>query len=215
MTASVDVLRQLNDLPTTFKRPNTPYLQLVDSFNGGLSNFTGALDAVLAQTFEDAQYGWLDVWGAIFSIQRQNGEADGRYRARITYTLLAWVGTVPSIERWAVETLGASIAVTENLPGVGYEITFPGGLTSAQITAFLVSLARIRPAGVPFTYIQQQIGLYLDTIDYMGLSAVVGEYLTDDGVPAAPPIPALTNSTKPLLPEYYFTDPTLNPGITP
>lgn len=215
MTPSVNTLRQLNDLPATFTRPGAPYTQLVDAFNAGMSSFTGASDATIAQTFGTAQFGWLDVWGEIFDIQRIAGEADGVYRTRVSNTLLAWVGTVPSLEQWGTEMLGVTISVTENVGTVGYNIEFPGTLTTSQITNFLTSLARVRPAGVPFTVTQQSIGLYLDTINYLDAYEVVGAYLTSDGDTVTPNIAALTNSAVPLLPEYYFQDPTLNPGLIP
>ena len=116
---------------------------------------------------------------------------------------------------WAQITLGATAAVTENTGGLGYSIQLPGNLTTGQINAFLMSLGRIRPAGVPFTYAQAQIGLYLDTINYLDVSEVIGQYLTGAATPVPPNLPAITNSTQPLLPEYYFDDPTLNPSLAP
>jgi hypothetical protein len=213
MTPSVNTLQQLNDLPSTFKRPGAPYTQLIDSFNAALSRFTNGIDGTLAQTFNTAQYGWLDVWGEIFNIQRVANESDSTYRVRIVLTLLAWVGTVPALEQWGIEMLGAPITVSENVGSVGYSLTLPGTLTNTQVTAFLMSLVRVRPAGVPFTIVQAQIGLYLDTINYLDAYEPVGAYLTDDGSATAPLVAALTNSTVPLLPEFYFQDPTLNPGL--
>jgi hypothetical protein len=209
---SVDTYRQITDLPATFTRPGTPYTDLVDSLNAGMANFTNASDSTLAQTFASAQFGWLDVWGAIFSIERNANESDGAYRARITFTLLAWVGTVPSLEQWGTQMLNTTIAVTENVGTVGYNITFPASLTTTQINLFLASMVRVRPAGVPFTVAQAQIGLFLDTINYLDEYAVVGGYLSEGAIAATLDISALTNSTQPLLPEYYFADPTLNTG---
>lgn len=211
MSGSVDTLRQLNDLPTTFTRLSLPYQQVIDALNAGMSRFATSSDSISAQTFLQAQYGWLDVWGEIYSIQRLAGESDGSYRARITFTLLAWVGTVPSLEQWATLMLGASITVTENV-GLGYVLTFPGTLTLAQINGFLAGLVRVRPAGVPFTVAQEEIGLFLDTINYLDVYGVVGGYLSEGAAAVGSTLSALTNSTQPLIPEYYFSDPILNAG---
>jgi hypothetical protein len=210
MTPSVDTYRQLSDLPATFTRPGAPYTQLIDSLNNGMLYFTQGVDAILAQGFNAAQFGWLDVWGAIFDVLRNADESDGAYRLRISRTVLAWVGTVPSIQQWGTEMLGVQVTVTENANGLGYTLTFPGTVTSAAIAVFLASLVRVRPAGVPFTSFQQQIGLYLDTINFLDTPDVVGSYLSDGSIPIAPAFSALTNNTQPLLPEYYFIDPILN-----
>jgi hypothetical protein len=212
MIPSVNTLQQLNDLPSTFTRPGAPYTEWIDALNAGMACFAGAADSTLAQTFSAAQFGWLDVWGAIFSIQRNANESDGAYRVRITFTLLAWVGTVPAIQAWGLEILNTPIEVTENVGSVGYSLTFPASLTTSQITLFLASLVRVRPAGVPFTIAQAQVGLFLDTINYLDEYAVVGGYLSEGALAEEANIGALTNSTQPLLPEYYFADPTLNTG---
>ena len=68
---------------------------------------------------------------------------------RIQRTVLAWVGTLPALKAW-VNFYAPGGSVFENPSGLGYTITLPAAMTAAQVQAFLLSLNRIRPAGVPF-----------------------------------------------------------------
>ena len=205
------VLAQLNDLPSTFKRQAAWYLQLIDSIASPLSNYTTGVDGLMTMlTFSGAQYGWLDVWGLLADVRRNPNESDVLYSMRIQETLLAWVATVPAIQTW-LNLFAAGGTVTENLPAVGYALSFPPTMTLAQIAAWLLTFNRIRPAGVPFGIAQTGIGLYLGTVNFLGEGNMPGSYLGGGttGLPLG--ISATTNNSQPLLPGLYFTDPLLNP----
>lgn len=209
------VLAQLNDLPSTFTRNGAPYSQQIDAIGSALSQFTLGDDATFGQimTFANAVDGWLDVWGLLFGVPRNQNEANSTYSARIQATVLAWVGTVPAIQVW-LNLFAPGGTIVENT-GLGYLITLPSFMTAAQIKAFLISLGRIRPAGVPFTLKQAGSGLFLGTETFMGEGRVVGVYLTDGLASIGLPIGATTLSSQPLLPTLYFADPTLNPSLAP
>lgn len=208
------VIAQLNDLPQTFRRPGATYAQLVGSVAVGHATFTNAADelGIESNSLASAQYGWLDVWGLLFGIQRNTNEADYNYRLRIQSTLLAWVSTIPAIENWAMLILKQTITLTENV-GIGYVIVLPGVLSSNSLQTFITSLARIRPAGVPFQIGVQSSGLYLDTINYLDCPAVTGAYLTDSLTYMPLGIGPSTNNAMPILPSAYLNDPTLNPSL--
>lgn len=209
------VTARLNDLPTTFKRNGPPYTLLIDSIGWQLAMFTLAADATSQQVlaFGPALDGWLDVWGLLWGVPRQQNEGNSPYALRIARTVLAWVGTLPAIQAW-VDFYAPGGTVVENLPNVGYIITFPGNMTTAQITAFLISLNRIRPAGVPFVIQQAQGGITLGTDIFLATGAPKGAYLTSAIQGLALPIGPSTSNTVPLLPNTYFSDPSLNPSLS-
>ena len=208
------VLARLNDLPTTFQRNGPPYTLLIDSIGWQLAMFTLAADATSQQVlaFGPALDGWLDVWGLLWGVPRQQNEANSSYSLRIARTVLAWVGTFPAIQAW-LNFYAPGGTVTENLPNVGYVITFPANMTTAQITAFLLSLNRIRPAGVPFVIQQVTGGITLGTDIFLATGAPKGAYLSSAFTPIPFPLGAVTNNTVPLLPSCYMSDPTLNPSL--
>jgi hypothetical protein len=209
------VITQLNDLPPTFTRPGVIYAQLIQSTATGLSIYTDATEEVEKEsyTFADANYGWLDVWGLLFGITRNANEADYTYRNRIQKTLEAWVGTLPAIVDWGNFILDTTITVTENTPYFGYVISLPGSATIAQTNAFVSSLSRIRPAGVPFQIAQKSAGGFLETINYFGAPRVTGAYLNEASTYVPLAIGPVTINAVPLLPSLYLTDPLLNPSL--
>jgi len=208
-----EVMATLSDLPSTFTRSTAWYTQLIDSLAAALTFYTQNADATMDQVanFTNAWGSWLDVWGLLFGFPRLDGEPDITYSARIQNTLLAWVGTVPAIEAWlALYVTGTT--VTENSPGSGYALTFPGSVTLAQIRTFLVSFNRIRPVGVPFSMQQAGLGLYLGTDEFFGDGRVVGNYLTASSTPVGLNIAASTPNSAVVLPTLLLTDPSLNSG---
>jgi len=208
------VLARLNDLPSTFKRNGPPYTLLIDSIGWQLTMFTQAADATSQQVlaFGPALDGWLNVWGLLWGVPRQQQEANSSYATRIARTVLAWVGTLPAIQQWLIY-YAPGATVTENLPDVGYVITFPANMTLAQIAVFLLSFNRIRPAGVPFAVQQIASGLTLGTDVFLATGAPKGAYLSGAAEPFPLPIGPSTPNTVPLLPTVYFSDPTLNPSL--
>jgi hypothetical protein len=210
----IQAVGQMNDLPATFKQVDATYPQLVASVAVGLAAYTDTADEIGAEatSITSAQYGWLDVWGLLFGIQRNAGEADFLYRSRIQNTLFAWVGTRPAIIEWGTLILNQTITLTEKSGG-GFTIVFPASLSADAISSFVASLNRIRPAGVPFQVAVQSTGLYLDTINYLDCAAVTGAYLIDSLTYLPLSIGAETANAVPILPSFYLNDPTLNPGL--
>lgn len=206
----------LNDLPATFKRPSVPFVQWTDADTAGAYRGAGAADGIAAQvqTFDQAQYGWLDVWGLLFNVPRLGDEADSRYKATIPYVVTAGAGTPVGIAKWINAVWGVSVTVQEQLPAVGYSINFPAGLSTSQIAQIVASLGRIRPAGVPFTIGQiASNGLYLTTINFAGGAPdVTGAFLAGATAGGVLPLGPGTNNAAPIVPTVFLTDPGLNPG---
>ena len=209
------VQAQLNDLPSTFKRQGNPYGQIIDALTAGLYLYTQAADSVLAQGtyFPGARFGWLDTWGLLVNVPRQANEADLRYAARILYTVTAGAGSPVGIALWIYKVWNLTVTITENLPDVGYTITFPGPVSSDLLLQILESLDRIRPAGVPFIIGVPGEGLFANTINFFNAVNITGAYLTTTpSAPTASLSPA-TNNIEPSLPEIFLIDPVLNPGL--
>jgi len=210
------VLAQINDLPATFRPQGNPYAQFAAALASAAALYTNGADAEAAQAtaFPNAVDGWIDVWGLLFGVPRNDGEGNIPYAERITATVLAWVGTLPAIQAW-IGMFAPGGSVADNAPGgIGYAITLPGYLTPAQATAFAASLGRIRPVGVPFAVLQGGTGLYLGTEAFLDTGVVLGAYLTGAGTAAAPPLNATTPSAQPLIPDLFLVDPLLaQPGL--
>ena len=210
----LSVLSRLNALPSTFRRNSAPYTQIMDSLAWGVSLFTDTSDSTLSQvqTYANAVDGWLDVWGLLFGVPRNEDESNAVYSERIRATVQAWVGTLPAIEFW-VNAYASGGVVVENANGLGYAITLPPTMTAAQVREFLFSLNRIRPLGVPFSVTQVGSGLFLGTDAFLGMGSLAGAYLTGGTVPVPLPLNATTRNSVPLLPTLLLTDPTLNPSL--
>lgn len=206
------VQKQLNDLPGTFKRPDTTYLQLVDSITALLFRFTQGADGTDTQLqFQNSQYGWLDVWGLLMNVIRMLGEADANYMARIAFQVLAGGGPPLQIQKWISVVYRVSATVTENFPSVGYTITFDSAVAAAQAQAIVAGLSYVRPAGVPITAVfVVGVGTVLETVNFLAAPSVVGAYLGGSLILVPISMGATTNNATPIIPTLYLTDPTLN-----
>ncbi len=218
----------LDDLPQTFLRSGAPFTQLADARTSELTLYGQAADGISNQeNFPLAQGGWLDLWGNLFDVPRLPYEADAHYLNRIQFEVTGGNGTYLGIQLWILVVFGIVAAVQENLivteddsggyvtTGLGYTITFPSTVTLAQIAQVLVSIARVRPAGVPFAVFQQgATGTYVQTINFLDAPRVTGAFLSAGGAPVSSSlVPATTNNATPDIPDLYLIDPTLNPGI--
>lgn len=205
------VLSTLSDLPDTFKRQGAPYTQLIDSLASALSLYTLGSDATFDQVtdFANTLDDWIDIWGLLFGISRDQNEANSTYKTHIQSLLSAWVGTLPAVQAW-MNLFAPGGTVVENASG-GYVLSFSGATTLAQIQAFLRLFNRIRPDGVPFQVQQAGLGLYLGTEEYTGDGRVVGNYLTSLSSSVPLTLSASTPNAVPLLPDILVTDPTISP----
>lgn len=211
------VQQNLNDLPGTFKREGAPYTQWVDALTTLLFFFTNAADSMIAEAtdFAAAQFGWADVWGEVFQIQRLPNEGTPTYKQRIKNILTANHVTPLAMTSWLNVINQVNGLIIENLPNVGYNITLPAGLTSTRVQQIIAGLGMVRPAGVPFTVNTLGIGTYLDSINFLNTERVTGSYLSGGTSNIGLTISAGTNNSVPLIPDLLFVDPTINnPAIT-
>jgi hypothetical protein len=209
------VQTQLSDLPTTFKRQATPFTQWLDALAAALTTFTAALDGLVLQTnFPSAQYGWVDVWGTIFGVQRRSNEPDSTYIARIQNTVIAAHVTPVAMLLWLSVIEGITAQLADSPVAVGYTLTLPSTLSTAQINAILLNLAYVRPAGMPFAVHVEAGGTYLNTVDYIGAPRATGIYLGGAFSIFPMSIPSATGNSLSIVPDLLFTDPTLNPGLS-
>jgi hypothetical protein len=210
-----DVQDQLLDLPRTFKRDGPTYQSLVNSITASLMRYTGAVDGTMGQLiFTQAVAKWLDTWGRLFNIMRNDGESDPAYFNRIQFLLVAGRGTPVAMDQYIADVEGVSASVVESLPATGYSIQFRSILTLAGYLQFAENLVNVRPVGVPFLpFMIVRGGLYLGTVNYLGRPKVTGAYFSTGSAGYSPPISATTNNATPLLPTYFLTDPTINPSL--
>lgn len=209
------VSAQLADLPSTYKRSGDTYTFLFKSFVMGLLRYTSAADGTTGQlAFPQAIGKWLDTWGQLFNVPRNNDESDRAYATRIQFLLLSGKGPPVSIARYIQIVEGLSATVTEKFPAVGYRISM-GLQTLAAYAQIISDLKYVRPAGVPFLPLTVlQGGLYLGTINYLGVAPrVTGAYLNQPFTTNGIVVPATTNNSRPLLPTTFLTDPFLNPSL--
>jgi hypothetical protein len=213
----------LNDLPATFRRPGNPFLQYIDALVSALTRGGIAADGVAAEgtDFSQAQYGWLDTWGLLFNIARQQNQRDANYSNQIAYTVNVSGGPPVQIIRWLSVVFGITVEISENIPGVGYSLLFPPVVTTPQLVAMILSIAYVRPAGVPFTVLVESgggagggAGTYLTTINFLDAPRAAGAFLAGgSGTLQDLGIGPSTNNAQPLLPDLFLIDPTLNPSF--
>jgi hypothetical protein len=207
------VQASLNDLPPTFKRSNAPFLQVVDSESAALSRLTMAADTILSmvRNISNAQYGWLDFWGLLFGIARNNNESDATYLARTLFTLQNGAGPPLAIVNWIQLVWGVTATFAENFPALGYSLSFPPAITPAQLQVIVQGLVRVRPAGVPFATYSASAGPYLDTVNFLDCPRISGAYVGGGGATRVfVTQSAATPNSTPGLPTLFMTDPTLN-----
>lgn len=205
------VQQRLGDLPTTFLRQGNVFAAWEASQAYQLSQYTYGADSIIPQTsFSSANYGWLDVWGELFDILRNNNEGNQTYQNRISFTLQSPVGTLYAIKAYSTFYFGYPTTVTENTSGVGYTITIPNLPSLSGMPQYLINLERIRPAGIPFSVIQTFESNFLNTFQYVGGQNWAGAYLGGGNINILTTIPEPITNSQPLLPSILLTDPSLN-----
>jgi hypothetical protein len=207
------VLAQLLDLPPTFRRPGDIFQQIYNSLAAGEASYGLASDgSASALALPDSLGPWLALWGQVFGLPRLAQEGDIAYAVRLQNTLTSPVATPEAVQGWSRFFLDSNtVVVTEALPGtVGYVIEIPAGIGTQTLTNWILSLARIRPAGVPFQVAIQTNPLMLGTYSYIGAGGFAGAYLGYGTSAISLSIPAETGNAVPLVPEILLLDPTLN-----
>lgn len=210
------VQAQLLDLPPTFMRPGSVFAQIYASLAAGESTYTIASDgSAYSISMPTSLNGWLQVWGEILGIPKNPGESDFFYSVRIQATLAAPVGTPAGIQSWSRFILGTNgVVVSENLNAGGYTISIPTGLSTGAISNWLMSLNRIRPAGVPFTLAEDTNPLILGTYSFIGASGFAGAYLGSGTQNVSLNLSASTTNSQPLTSEILLIDPFLNGQVS-
>jgi hypothetical protein len=208
------VLAQLRDLPPTFQPNGNPFTQIQAALAQAEALMTSSADQTFAQVaqFDGAVDGWIDLWGLLFGLPRQDGEGNLPYATRIGETVLANVGSLAAIQVWInLFAPGGSVAVNQS--GVGYTINLPP-MTKTQAGFFLASLNNIRPAGVPFVVnIATGIAMFLGTETFLGAVQIEGAYLINSLATLFGSIGSTTPSAQPLIPTLFLSDPALNAGV--
>jgi hypothetical protein len=210
-----DITTVLNSLPSTYRRNGGNYAAFQNSLVAGISRFTLGIDSIAGQaSFATPPVGkWLDAWGRLFAVPRNNGESDAAYYMRVKETLVAWRATIPGMEDYMQFALGITAMVEENFPQVGWSLIISSLLTAAQLAALITNLAFIRPAGVPFKVFGRRGGLYLSTVNFLHGTRVTGSWLIPGAIFLPLTIPSSTNNAVPTLPTTWLTDPTINPSL--
>lgn len=218
------IYQRVGDLPATFKRENQVFLQWIDSLVAALLLYCQAADNLqgVQTNFEQASNGWLDIWGELCGVKRRDNESNSVYQQRISETLLAPRDSAVAIVQWIKIIENLDVQVVELSPqNVGYNIIFPPTQLAATVNRILANIVYVRPAGVPFYAFFSQGSIYLDTINYLAngyslnpaIGRVTGAYLGGTGIPTGFTIASSTNNTVSLLPNLFFSDPTLNPAL--
>lgn len=209
---------QIEDLPQTFKRYDAPYTQWSDALTSALRVFGFAVDSLLTMvsSFDAAEDSWIDAWGSLGNVIRRTNESDAVYQPRIQNTVLAKHASPVAMLTWlSVIEMVSNATLAERGASLGYSITLPQTLTTAQIQQIIMNLNVVRPAGVPFNIFIQTGALYLDTVNYLDSPRITGAYLGNSSNAFTLPLGAGQNSSQSILPDLLLVDPTINPGEPP
>lgn len=161
--------RQITDLPLTFLRNDDTFKQLMAAFAAALTLGTYGNRQLLKNTiYQQADGGWLDVWGDLPGIPRHFQESDELYQPRLPNMLLAPRDSAVAIELWLQNIELVIGTVSETLPNWGYTVNLPATLTASQVQQIINDLAYVRPAGMPFTIKNTTGGTYLNEVNYFG-----------------------------------------------
>ena len=204
-----DVQNQLDDLPLTFKRFGPIFAGLILSLTAAIARNTIPIDQLPPNlNLQTAKWGWLDAIGKLYGIQRNQYETDPQYRARLFGTLTANHGTPTSIVDFIKLALNINTSISENFTVASYQINFNNPPSLQTLKQVAIAINWVRPAGIPFLPLFQiKGGLFLNTLNYLGVKRVTGSYLARPAVSISVNLAPNTNNPKPLLPTTYLTDP--------
>lgn len=204
-----DVQNQIEDLPATFQRFGPIFAGLISSISAAMARTTMPMDQLAANvSLPTAHWGWLDAIGKLYGLPRNPYETDPAYRTRILGTLTATHGTPDSIVNFIQFALNISTSITENFTLASYQINFANPPTPQTLQQVAIAINWVRPAGIPFLPLYQiRGGLYLNTLNYLGIKKVTGSYLAKPSISISVTLAPNTNNPVPLLPTNYLSDP--------
>lgn len=204
-----DTYNIMSDLPDTFQRFGPIYKAILLGFVVSLARNNISIDQFAQNlTVFNAKWGWLDVYGKLYGILRNQYETDPQYRTRLQGTLSAPHGSPLAISQFIQLALSLKTYITENFTDVNYQINFNTAVNTNTLQQVANAINWVRPAGIPFLPLYQQTGgLFLDTINFFNVLHVSGTYLAQPHINANVTIAANTDNPISLLPSTYLTDP--------
>lgn len=202
------ILDQITDVPATFKSTDPTYQYIANALTIGMRGLADTYHNLVNQMFfNNPSSSWLQYWGELLGIPELAGEEDGVYATRIMNELTAWVGTANGILLILQEVYGITATISENLTSGGYTIGFTIPLSSSQLDNITSTLARIRPAGVPFNYNIIQAGAFLGATSYTRMRYSSGAFLSGASSTISPGSPINTNSIISNISLSFFNIP--------
>ncbi len=199
----------LTDLPNTFRRYGSLFNAIILGFAIACARNNIAIDSIYQNIYtNNARWGWLDVFGQLYGILRNQYETDPQYRVRLIGTLTAPHGTPFAISQFLNLALGLNTNITENFVSPSFSINFSSPVTTSTLQNVVNSINWVRPAGIPFQPLYTQTGgLFLETINYLGITKVTGSYLSAPHTTVNVAVSPSTPNPVCILPTTYFTDP--------
>lgn len=206
----------LSNLPQPFSRFGPIFNAILLGFTIACARNNVAIDSINNNIYtNNAKWGWLDAFGQLYGILRNQYETDPQYRQRLIGTLTAPHGTPLAISQFIKLALGLNTTVTEDFLSPSYTINFVTPVSTNTLQNVANTILWVRPAGVPFLPLYQQSGgLYLSTMNFLRGTKVSGSYLSQPHTNLNITIPASTPNPICILPTTYFNDPFIN-TLTP
>ena len=97
-----DVQAVFEALPSTFRRLGPNYDNWQNSLVAGISRMTLGMESVSEQAnFAGPPVGkWMDAWGRLLGVPRNNDETDAAYFNRVKATMTVQRTTIPGMEAY-------------------------------------------------------------------------------------------------------------------
>lgn len=205
----------LSDLPQPFTRFGSIFNAILLGFTIACARNNISIDAINQNIYtNNARWGWLDAFGQMYGVLRNQYETDPQYRTRLIGTLTAPHGTPLSISQFIKLALRISTYITENFSTPSFTVNFNTPVNSNTLQNIANTILWVRPAGVPFLPLfSSSGGLFLFTLNYLNGTKVTGSYLSNPHISGNVTISAGTPNPICTLPTTYFTDPFINPTL--
>lgn len=209
------VLTQINTLPSTYTRTGPLFGNLMSSFAYGVSRYTESVDYMMNsnQSISTMSVMWLNFIGTFVNVPRNNNTTTAQYQNQIQSVIAEPQGTPVAILKYLnnnniLATYSDNFSGPGDFSKIGWSVSLETPYKS--VSQLALSLARVRPAGVPFTINTLSGGLYVNTINFIGNIGTTGQYLSSPFTNQTFTIPATTNNIRINIPTRFLTDTTLN-----